>query len=199
MLRLQQVTSGFLAENIIDPESGEIEDTTYHDIGTEKADLLREVLEGFDADEPVVIACRFRHDIDIIRAVCAGLGRRVYEQSGRRKERVAWQEARGGEVLIGQIRSVCEAISLVRSRYAILYSLGHSLYQYVQFLGRLDRPGQTRQPCYIHLLAQRTIDEAIYRAFRRNQNFIDTINTVVRAGGRSLNTSLNTLLSGAAA
>jgi hypothetical protein len=164
MLRLHQCAGGFVGEPVIDPNTGEVDFVNIHEVHSAKEDLLTEVISDIDSSDPIVIVCRFKHDITIIRRVCKRLGRKVYEQSGVRKERIKWQEATGGEILVAQVQSACEAIDLTRSRYQITFSIGFSLDQRTQMIGRQDRPGQTRQPCYIDLVTHNSIDEKIYKA-----------------------------------
>lgn len=175
LLRLHQCAGGFIGEPIIDKETGEIDFVEIHEIDKAKETLLEETLLEIDPDDPVVIVGRFKHDIEVFRRTCKRIGRKFFEQSGRRKERIAWQQASGGEALCAQIQSACEAIDLTRSRYMILYSVGFSLYQITQMYGREDRPGQTRQPNYIHLVTSDTIDEKIYKAIQSRANVAQEI------------------------
>lgn len=180
MIRLQQITSGFLGNPVVNPDTGEIDFVESIQVDTAKEELLRETLEGIDTGDPVIVVCRWKTDLDLIRRVAVKLGRKCHEQSGRRKERVAWQK--DGDVLIAQIQSACEAIDLTRSRYMLFYSLGFSLYQYEQMLARIDRPGQTQQPVYIHLLADGTIDEKVYKALSEHKEVAAEITRMIQTG-----------------
>jgi hypothetical protein len=182
MIRLQQITSGFIGNPIIDPETGEVDFVDAIQVDDAKERLLEETLDGIETDDPVIVVCRWRPDLDLIKRVATRLGRRCYEQSGRRKERVKWQDDRSGSILIGQIQSTCEAIDLTRSRYMIFYSLGFSLYQFEQMLKRMDRPGQTQQPVYIHLLADQSIDEKVYKALSEHKDVATEITRMVQTG-----------------
>lgn len=175
LLRLHQCACGFVGEPVIDPNTGEIDFVNIHEIDNAKEQLLEQTLRDLDPTDPVIIVGRFKQDIDVFRRVCRRVGRKAFEQSGRRKERTQWQNASGGEALCAQIQSACEAIDLTRSRYMILYSVGFSKYQIEQMYGRVDRPGQTRQPTYIHLLTHQTVDERIYRAIEKRQEIAATV------------------------
>src|SRR5207237_271377 len=61
-------------------------------------------------------------------------------------------------------------IDLTRARYAVYYSLDFSLADAMQSRKRLHRPGQPHRVTYIHLLAESTVDRAIYGAVRRRQD-----------------------------
>ena len=165
LLRLQQITGGCLPS---DDEGG----ITAIDDGkrSEVVDLLDEI-----PDEPLVVFCRFRYDIAAVRAACEKAGRAVRELSGVKNQLAEWQADAGPSVLVTQIQSGSEGVSMVRARYAIFYSLGFSLSQYEQALARLRRKGQERSVTYIHLVASKTVDEKVYRALREHKDVVEYI------------------------
>jgi hypothetical protein len=179
MLRLQQLTGGFIGG--VENESGEtIEHKETVIVDDAKVSLLAEVLDNIDPAEPIAIFCRFRPDIEQIRATVRKAGWNVFEQSGKRKEKNKFLNSLKGSALIGQIASVAEAIDLSMLHYGIFYSLGFSLDQYQQVRCRLDRPGQTAHPNFIHLIASGTIDEYVYQSLAANQTVIDYITKIAR-------------------
>lgn len=175
LTRLQQIASGFVGENVIDPETGEITTRNEVDLHTGKLDLLADVVSEIDPNEPFAVFCKYKWELRKIREVLQNAGRRVYEQSGARKEFRAWREAPGGPALLGQVASASEAIDLTRARIGIIYSLTFSLYQYDQLIGRINRPGQTRVPIFVHLIARGTVDERIYESLREHREVIESI------------------------
>jgi len=132
------------------------------------------VLEDLDSREPVVVFVRFRHDLDVVRAVAEAGGRRVSELSGRAHELEAWQRG-DTDVLATQIQSGSLGVTMVRARYAIYYSDVWSLAEYDQSLARLHRPGQKRSVTYIHLAAEGTIDQRIYAALQARKEVIQAL------------------------
>ena len=84
-----------------------------------------------DLGEPVVVFCRFRHDLEAVANGCEATRRNYREISGRRNELEAWKKAQNG-ILGVQIRAGGEGIRLTRARYAVYYSVGHSLAQFLQ-------------------------------------------------------------------
>jgi SNF2 family DNA or RNA helicase len=189
LLRIQQVTSGHLPVQD-DPDD---EDTKrIVEVGTEKRDLLEDYLRDIPADpakpgaEPVVVFARFTHDLANVRAVAAKLGRTYGEISGRSKNALAGDAtmAAGLDVVGVQISSGGVGIDLTRSRYGVYYSLGFSLTDYLQSRARLHRPGQERSVLYTHLVAEGTIDEAVYRALAARQDVIEVVLAAARGGQR---------------
>lgn len=165
LLRMQQLTSGFLPG---------IEGEGTVEVSTAKAELLGDVIEDMAVDEPIVVFCRFRADLDVVHRIAESQGRTSGELSGRKNELAAWQ-AGETSVLAVQIQSGGVGIDLTRSRYCVYYSLGFSLGDYSQSLARAHRPGQTRNVMYLHLVAANTIDEIVYAALASRQEVVQTI------------------------
>jgi len=166
LLRLQQITGGHIRTD----------DGRDVQIDSAKPNLLRDVLEDIDPQEPVVVFCRFHNDLDAVNRVADETGRRSLELSGRVDELKQWQ-AGAAPVLAVQIDSGGVGVDLTRARYSIYYSLGFSLGAYEQSLARIHRPGQTRPVEYIHLLADGTVDQKVMDALARRA---DVVNSVLR-------------------
>ena len=167
IIRLQQITSGYLP--IPSSESGQVEQ-----IGTSKADALRDILEGID--EPAAVFCKFRHDLATVQSIADSLGRKYCEVSGTRKDidTGRWTEDQGDIAGI-QIQAGGLGIDLTRARYGIYYSPSHSLGDYLQSRARLHRPGQDRPVTFIQLVGRQTIDEAIYQALEKKEKVIESV------------------------
>jgi len=171
LLRLQQITSGVVQ---MDETEG------VREIDTTKKELLMEFLEDIGPEEPAVIFCRFRSDLDAVHSA-AGPGRSL-ELSGRRNELAAWQ-AGGAPVLAVQIQAGGVGVTMVRARYAVFFSLGFSLTDYVQARARLHRPGQNHPVTFIHLIMKGTVDRKIYRALEKRQAVVEAIVNGYKKGG----------------
>ncbi len=166
LMRLQQMTSGFAVI-----ESGE-----HIEIDEGKLSLLCGYLEDLPKDEPVVVFCRFRHDLAMVHRACSYEPiRDCMELSGKRNELTGWKKAKGGEVLAVQIQAGGVGVDLTRAAYCVYYSIGFSLGDYLQSMARLDRPGQTRSVTYTHFIARGTVDEKIRKALAAKKNVVDSI------------------------
>ena len=174
VLRLQQLTGGALKSD----------DGAEHIVDDGKRKLLADTLEDL-GDEPVVIFCRFRSDIDAAHEACMqslpkckdAQGNVLpvsLELSGKRDELERWQ-AGEAQALVVQVQSGSVGISLVRANVAIYYSISSSLVEYDQSRDRLHRPGQRRPCTYIYLTCQGTIDQKILAALRARQDVIESI------------------------
>lgn len=164
LLRLQQVTSGY-----VKTDEGEL-----IQVGTEKQDLLADVLE--DIPEPVVVFCRFKADLDSVHSVAESLGRPSFELSGRKNELHEWKKSGDLAPMIAvQIQAGGVGVDLTKAQYCVYYSLGFSLGDYEQSRARVHRPGQERTTFYIHLLADNTVDEKVYKALADRKDVVENI------------------------
>ncbi len=170
LLRLQQVASGFVG---FEDDDGEQRHEVLHD---EKAGLLLDMLADLPLDEPVVVFCRFRHDLAAVMKVAARTGRRYGELSGRRRDLTGDATMPGDVDLFGvQIQAGGVGIDLTRAAYGVYLSLGFSLGDYEQSLARLHRPGQKRPVRFYHLLAEGTVDHAVYGALRKRKEVVESV------------------------
>lgn len=164
-LRLQQCTSGFA--RLADSDRGdEVE------VDTGKRELLADILE--DLDEPVVVFCRFRHDLDVVHRAAQGTARSSLELSGRRNDLQDWQNG-GAPILAVQTQAGGVGIDLSRAKIAIYYSLGLSLGDHLQSLSRLQKRDMGYSPAYYFLLAQNSVDQKVFRALEARKEVIDEV------------------------
>ena len=174
LLRLQQITSGFLP--VEDDKDGT---ANLQQIDTGKQGLLVDLLEDLPAHDPLVVFFRFIHDADAIRQEVEAAGRRYYELSGRVNQLEDWKTEHPGDLSAGviavQIRAGGTGVDLTRACYCVYYSLGFSLGDYDQSRRRINRPGQTRPVRFYHLIANGTVDEKIYAALKVKTDVVSHI------------------------
>jgi len=169
LLRLQQCTSGFVSGR------DDADEQFTQELGDEKARLLADLLE--DIDQPVVVFCRFWHDLDVVERVAKGLKRPYGELSGRRRDAITGHAEMSPDVEVAgvQIQSGGVGIDLTRSCYGVYFSLGYSLGDYDQSVARLHRPGQTRCVRFYHLIAEHTVDRLVYKALDERREVVQLI------------------------
>jgi len=186
LLRLQQFTSGYALQ--VDTSTSAAP-TPYHmdfdevrtvmrRVHNAKQEALVELLEDL-GEEPVVVFCRFKSDLEAVHSACNFLGLSSLELSGSRKEQVAWKEGKA-QVLAVQIRAGAEGVDLTRAAVCIYYSLSHSLGDYEQSLARVHRPGQSRPVRYFHLVVRDTVDEVMRDALAKKANVIEGVMACLR-------------------
>lgn len=169
MLRLQQIAAGFcmVQEEVGGPNE-------IRELNTAKEDALADMLGDISPEASVVVFCVFVHDLECVARSAAKAKRRAFEVSGRRNELNDWKRAPGA-ILAVQIQAGSEGIDMTNAHHAIYYSLPHSLAQYNQSKARLYRPGQRHPVNFCHLLAEGTVDEAMYNSLQRKQDVVEAI------------------------
>jgi SNF2 family DNA or RNA helicase len=166
LLRFQQITSGYIRN-----DNGED-----MDVDSEKPELLADILEDLPVKEPVIVFCRFQHDLDTVKAVCEKQGRIYGELSGRQNDLTKDSTMPDTiDVMAVQIQAGGVGIDLTRAHYAIYYSIGFSLGDYEQSLARVHRPGQTQPTTYYHLVAENTVDERVYDGLAERKNIVEYV------------------------
>lgn len=175
LVRLAQITSGF--SKVRDEETGE---DVLVEIGTEKTDAVTELLRDIAPAEPVVVFCRFVHDLHEVKraALLVEPERPSYMLGDGRHQIREWEEScdRGeGAVFAVQLKAGGVGIDLTRACYGIYYSIGFEPIDYRQSRARIMRPGQTRPVIYYHLIAPGTVDRMIYRAQGKKRAVVDSV------------------------
>jgi SNF2 family DNA or RNA helicase len=184
LIRLAQVSSGHLPVESDGERRIEV-------IGEEKKKLFNDVLEDLPEGEPVVVFCRFTHDLDNIKAVAEKRGLRYGEISGRRSDGLGQTESgeQLGTMAPGlDVVGVNEAaggvgVDLTAARYCVFYSLSHNLGNHLQARARVHRPGATRPVFYIYLVVDGTIDWAVLRALQERKEVLNAVLQEVKQRG----------------
>jgi hypothetical protein len=164
LLRFAQLTGGYAKSD----------DGVLTHVDNGKREIFQELLEQLSPDEPAVVFCRFREDLESVHKAAAALNRRSLELSGRRNELAGWQNG-GAPVLAVQIQSGGAGVDCTRACHVFYYSVGYSNGDYEQSLKRSDRPGQTRPVRFYHLLASNTVDIEIMAALSQKRDIVNSI------------------------
>lgn len=179
LIRLSQITQGFI------PESDK-EGAKYHTYKKNpKLDAMAEVLDDIPEPEPVLIICRFKHDVQMLRELCEKLKHTYAVIDGdvppenRQDIATGFQNGRY-KVLIGQIQTVGIGLNLDRASHVVFYSNNYSLVDRLQAEDRIHRATTKHAKCvYIDLVAQGTIDEEVISAIRNKKNVSDKLARLV--------------------
>lgn len=169
MTRLQQISSGFCLT-----QEGPLSEPVVAKLNTAKEDQLAEMLDDIGHTESVVVFCVFRHDLEATRNAARKAHRPYFELSGSENTLEEWKRMPGA-VLGVQIQAGAEGVDMTNANHAIYFSIPHSLALYNQSKARLYRPGQSRPVSFVHLVAERTIDESLYKSLLRKEDIIDAI------------------------
>jgi len=160
MLRLHQLCGGTIS----------LEGQSPQRIDTSKQDTLQDLLEDI-GDEPAVIFCRFHADIDAALEVCEKLNLTCGELSGRKDDLLSFQSGHY-QIIVCQIKSGGSGVDFSRARLVYFMSIGESLGDYQQARARVLGPDQKRPVSFFHICAERSIDQKIIKAIRKNANVV---------------------------
>lgn len=178
MLRLQQITGGFL------PVVGD-GINSIADIGDDKLKVAVELAEdAVLSGEKVVIFCRFIHDIKRLKQAMPKAGILSGSIKPETRERTI-DRLRDGtiSVLLVQIATGALGIDLTAASVSIFYSTGYSLGEFLQARDRLHRHGQTKRVIEYLLQAEKTIDETIFKALTTKQQIARKVTDLDYAKG----------------
>jgi SNF2 family DNA or RNA helicase len=173
LLRLQQITGGFLG----DGEGG------VQKVSNAKLDVLREILEDIviDNGKKVVIFARFRPEIAAIEKLLTDMALHYGTITGdtpmkERGEKVhAFQTGASINVFVAQLQTAGLGITLSAADTAVFYSLDFSFANYDQARARLHRIGQKNNVTNIHIIAKGTVDEKVMKALAKKKNLADLV------------------------
>ncbi|MDD3251794.1 MAG: DEAD/DEAH box helicase [Lachnospiraceae bacterium] len=174
LLRLQQFTGGFI-------QTDEGNKPEY--IFKGKLNALEDILDDYvlEAGKKLVIFCRFRPEIDLIqslllqkkiRAVSIYGDIKIEDRGGIVKD---FQENQATKVFLAQIDTAGLGITLTAADTCVYYSENFNYAAYSQSLARIHRIGQRNACTYIHLVVEKTIDEAVLKALSKKEDLAKTI------------------------
>ncbi len=180
-LRLAQVLAGFVG-GVESLEHGILPGVT-REIGREKLDAVVEYCTAHDL-QTVIVWCRFKPEMDRLQKALASAGYTVSALRGgqTQAERDAATKAfapgapRAGKIaLVGQPQAGGAGLNLSGADHAIYATNTFSLKDRDQSEGRIDRPGQTRRPRYVDIVAtgpdgQRTVDHRVIDVLRNRRD-----------------------------
>lgn len=178
LIRLQQVTSGFIGS------SGE----EYALDHRPKLDTLIEyILNAWDAEESIIVLCRFKKSISMIEEKLNRLKIKNLTFSGEdkgKKKHLKWtqfQKDKSIAVFIAQIASGGIGIELFKEdsdseyQHMCFYENSFILDERIQATGRIHRIGQKSNCLYTDFIVKDTIDEKIYNTIKGNKEISDII------------------------
>ena len=178
LLRLQQFTGGFLVED--DAARPQL-------VSRGKLDALADILQDYvvEGKKKLVIFARFIPEVmEIIKLandIAGKHGMKTVAIYGDIKKELRgdivqqFQTDPATMVFVGQIDTAGTGITLTAADTCVYYSENFNYATYEQSLSRIHRIGQ-RHPCtYIHLVAEKTVDELILKSLAAKEDLAKTI------------------------
>ena len=178
LLRLQQFTGGFLVED--DAAKPQL-------VSRGKLDALADILQDYvlEGKKKLVIFARFIPEVmEIIKLATDMVGRHGMQTVaiyGDIKKELRgdivqqFQTDPATTVFVGQIDTAGTGITLTAADTCVYYSENFNYATYEQSLSRIHRIGQ-RHPCtYIHLVAEKTVDELILKSLAAKEDLAKAV------------------------
>lgn len=173
LMRLQQITGGFIA-----PDPIEGKEQPVKQIGSSKLDALKDILQDYvlDGGKKLVVFARFVPEVLAIQQLCQDMKIGHVTLYGKVKKMVrpslvkSFQHDPECRVFVAQIETAGLGITLHAASTAVLYSVDFNYATYEQALSRIHRAGQTQKCTYIHLSVPGSIDEHVLKALEQKED-----------------------------
>lgn len=177
LLRLQQLTGGFLVQDNSDKPQL---------VSKSKLNALSDIIQDYvvDGGKKLVIFARFIPEVKAIIEMTAKLLPRGMKQVAiygdiKKEDRGGivkqFQEDPKTMVFVGQIDTAGTGITLTAADTCVYYSKNFNYATYSQSLSRIHRIGQRNCCTYIDLEVEHTIDEKISRSLNQKEDMAKTV------------------------
>lgn len=127
--------------------------------------------------ENIIIFYNFTAEKDELVKLMTKLKKKVYEVSGQRSEipdKSIWDDLKDS-VTIVQYQAGSAGIELQYANLVVIYTPTYSYQNHVQALGRAYRNGQTKKVTVYEYMAKETIEESVYAALDRKEDFTEDL------------------------
>lgn len=167
-LRLHQITGGFVTDT----------QGSTRGVGVSKLQTCLDVID-LRPTQKILVACRFRAEIEVLRAFLKKRNRPVMEITGdttpaeRARIERDFQESSEPFVLLLQYRAGGMALTLTEAKALIFYSFEPSVIAYRQMYGRIWRLTSQHACQVLPLLAEGTLDERIWTGLQQGFDGVD--------------------------
>lgn len=167
MIKLRQLCSGHIKN-----------ENELLEFKTEKLDVLKEIIEGFEDSKKFVIFADFKYSITQISKLLEKLKIKFVVLDGNQKNKNIWREFQEKADIRGivcQYQTASAGIDLFASDTMIFYEPTLRSQILEQARDRIHRSGQKNKCSYIHLLTKGTIEIDIYRALSGYSDFSEKL------------------------
>lgn len=148
--------------------SGFIKDYTLSKIP--KLDWLYEFCEI--TEHRIVIFVNYNKEVELIKNMCKKLNRPYSVYNGETKDLTNFKSKDNSICIVNYASGATGINDLCIANIAIFYSLPDGDYiLFKQAKARIDRIGQKNQPIFYYLISDKSIESAIYNAFKDGDNF----------------------------
>lgn len=167
MIKLRQLCAGHIKteDELIETKS-------------EKLEILKEIIEGYEDDKKLVIFAEFKYSIGKISELLKKQKIKHVVLDGDQKDKTIWRKFQTDQkikVIVCQYQTANAGIDLFASDTIIYYepTLRSNILE--QSRDRIHRSGQKNKCSYIHLITKGTIEVSIYRALAGYSDFSEKL------------------------
>lgn len=144
------------------------------EVKSEKLDILKELIEGYEDDKKLVIFAEFKYSISKISDLLRKMKIKHIILDGDQKDKTIWRKFQADKsikIIVCQYQTASAGIDLFASDTIIYYepTLRSNILE--QSRDRIHRTGQKNKCSYIHLITKGTIEVSIYRALAGYSDF----------------------------
>ena len=166
MMKLRQVTSGFIINNASVPLL----------ISESKINALKDLLDEIPEDEQIIIWCQFHFEIERLHNEFKNDSLTLFGAMAQTDKEQSIQDFldKKKRILIGHPKTGGMGLNFQHnSSYMVWYSLSYSQEEYSQACDRIYRSGQKNKCTYYILAARNSIDEIIYKALDKKASLMN--------------------------
>lgn len=144
------------------------------EVKTEKLEILKELIDGYEDDKKLVIFAEFKYSIKKIDELLKKLKIKHIILDGDQKDKTIWRQFQNDKsirIIVCQYQTASAGIDLFSSDTIIYYepTLRSNILE--QSRDRIHRTGQVNKCSYIHLITKGTIEASIYKALAGYSDF----------------------------
>lgn len=146
-----------------------------------KLDAFRDLIQS--TSDRLVVFYNFNHELEALRKICTEEGKPISVMSGQLKDLRAYEEEEYSVTLV-QYQAGAMGLNLQKANKIIYFSLPERSELFEQSKKRIHRIGQKNACTYYVLLTASSIDQAIYRALEKKQDYTDELFRKEFEGGK---------------
>lgn len=135
-----------------------------------KLEALKDLVES--TNDRLIIFYNFNGELERIKAVCKD--RPLSMVNGSTKDLTAYEEEPDSITLV-QYQAGAKGLNLQKANRIIYFTPTEKCEDWMQSIKRIHRIGQRNRCMYYKLIARGTIEEGIYRALDRGQDYTDEL------------------------
>lgn len=152
---------------------GTLKGNEYEDDQVFKCEKVKRAYEICQEQKKVAIVCRYNLEIEALQEALKKLKKKIYVITGQTKDRhEIVKKADESDECIVLINAACaEGYELPSINICVFFSLPFSFVHYRQLQGRFLRMNKLSHNLYVHFITKDSIDEAVYAALKRKEDF----------------------------